>query len=153
MADQVEFGLTLSNRGVALGITTVKDLLAQGVTAERSGAFGSIWVGDSLAAKPRLESISLLSAVAALTERVKLGPRVRRELSPAPSGPDCLSMGQLRRPQRRPLHHGGLPGWARAGGRAIRGRMGSDGNGPRGAGAPHGRRHRDRAPSYGPATT
>ena len=74
MSDQVEFGLTLSNRGVALGITTVKDLLAQSVAAERSGAFGSIWVGDSLAAKPRLESISLLSAVAALTERVKLGP-------------------------------------------------------------------------------
>ncbi len=71
---KVSFGLTLSNRGVVLGSTTVKEILALSVEAEQSGAFDSIWVGDSLSAKPRLESVSLLSAVAALTERVKLGP-------------------------------------------------------------------------------
>ena len=73
-AQKIEFGLTLSNRGVALGTTTVKELLALSVAAEQSGAFDSIWVGDSLAAKPRLESVTLLSAIAGLTERVKLGP-------------------------------------------------------------------------------
>jgi alkanesulfonate monooxygenase SsuD/methylene tetrahydromethanopterin reductase-like flavin-dependent oxidoreductase (luciferase family) len=64
----------LPNRGIVLGITTVREMLELSVEAERSGAFDSIWVGDSLAAKPRLEAITLLSAVAARTERVKLGP-------------------------------------------------------------------------------
>jgi len=71
---KVSFGLTLSNRGVVLGSTSVKEILALSVEAEQSGAFDSIWVGDSLAAKPRLEAVTVLSAVAALTERVKLGP-------------------------------------------------------------------------------
>jgi alkanesulfonate monooxygenase SsuD/methylene tetrahydromethanopterin reductase-like flavin-dependent oxidoreductase (luciferase family) len=43
------------------------------VEAERSGAFRSVWVGDSLLAKPRLESIVLLSAIAGRTERIRLG--------------------------------------------------------------------------------
>lgn len=74
MAKRVSFGLTLPNRGVVLGITTVKEMLDLSVEAERSGVFDSVWVGDSIAAKPRLEAITLLSAVAARTERVKLGP-------------------------------------------------------------------------------
>ncbi len=40
--------------------------------ADRSGAFDSIWVGDSLFVKPRPDSISLLGALAGATERVKL---------------------------------------------------------------------------------
>ena len=40
--------------------------------AEDSGAFSAVWVGDSLLAKPRLESIALLSALAAITKEVKL---------------------------------------------------------------------------------
>ena len=43
------------------------------VEADTSGAFRSVWVGDSLLAKPRLESIVLLSAIASRTERVRLG--------------------------------------------------------------------------------
>src|SRR5712692_4440383 len=74
MAKKVSFGLTLPNRGVVLGITTVREMLDLSVEAEKSGVFDSIWAGDSLAAKPRLEAITLLSAVAARTERVKLGP-------------------------------------------------------------------------------
>jgi len=74
MAKKVSFGLTLPNRGVVLGITTVKEMLELSVEAEKSGVFDSVWAGDSIAAKPRLEAITLLSAVAARTERVKLGP-------------------------------------------------------------------------------
>ena len=51
---KLSFGLTLSNRSVALGTTTVKKLLDLSVAAEQSGAFDSIWVGDSIAAKPRI---------------------------------------------------------------------------------------------------
>jgi alkanesulfonate monooxygenase SsuD/methylene tetrahydromethanopterin reductase-like flavin-dependent oxidoreductase (luciferase family) len=67
------FGLILANRAVVLGAVTVRDLLDLTVEAEASGAFDAAWVGDSLLAKPRLESISLLSALAGATSRVRLG--------------------------------------------------------------------------------
>jgi len=35
--------------------------------------YDAVWAGDSVLAKPRLDSISVLSAAAAVTERVKLG--------------------------------------------------------------------------------
>jgi alkanesulfonate monooxygenase SsuD/methylene tetrahydromethanopterin reductase-like flavin-dependent oxidoreductase (luciferase family) len=67
------FGLILPNRAVILGAVTVKDLLDLTELGEASGAFDTIWVGDSLLAKPRLESVTLLSALAAITTRVRLG--------------------------------------------------------------------------------
>src|SRR4030095_13968636 len=67
------FGLSLPNRGVLFGATSVDELLALSETAEASGAFDSVWVGASLCAKPRLESLVLLSAIAARTRRVRLG--------------------------------------------------------------------------------
>src|SRR5712692_7445496 len=69
----MKFGLTLPNRGVLLGATTPKQLLEISAAAEKSGQWNSIWVGDSLVAKPRLEAITLLSAIAGITERVRLG--------------------------------------------------------------------------------
>ena len=41
--------------------------------AEASGAFDTLWVGDSLLAKPRLEAVTLLGALAGVTRRVRLG--------------------------------------------------------------------------------
>jgi len=70
----LKFGLTLSNRGIALGLNTPRDLLELACLAEDSGLFDSVWVGDSLFAQPRLDSIALLAAIAARTSRVKLGP-------------------------------------------------------------------------------
>ena len=67
------FGLILPNRAVILGAVTVRDLLDLTVQGETSGAFDTIWVGDSLLAKPRLESVTLLSALTAITTRVRLG--------------------------------------------------------------------------------
>src|SRR5919106_4176413 len=66
------FGLILANRAVVLGAVTARDLLDIAVDAERSGMFDAVWVGDSLLAKPRLESVTLLSALAGVTERVRL---------------------------------------------------------------------------------
>jgi alkanesulfonate monooxygenase SsuD/methylene tetrahydromethanopterin reductase-like flavin-dependent oxidoreductase (luciferase family) len=66
------FGLILANRAVVLGAVTARDLLDIAVQAERSGVFDAVWVGDSLLAKPRLESVTLLSALASVTERVRL---------------------------------------------------------------------------------
>src|SRR5262245_30105026 len=67
------FGLSLPNRGVLFGATSVDELIEVAEAAEASGAFDSVWVGDSLFAKPRLESLVLLSALAARTRRVRLG--------------------------------------------------------------------------------
>jgi alkanesulfonate monooxygenase SsuD/methylene tetrahydromethanopterin reductase-like flavin-dependent oxidoreductase (luciferase family) len=71
---EVRWGLSLPNRGVLFGMTTVAELLELSEMADASGFYDSVWVGDSLLAKPRLEAISLLSAIAARTRRVKLGP-------------------------------------------------------------------------------
>jgi alkanesulfonate monooxygenase SsuD/methylene tetrahydromethanopterin reductase-like flavin-dependent oxidoreductase (luciferase family) len=66
------FGLILANRAVVLGAVSVRDLIDLTVEAERSGVFDAVWVGDSLLAKPRLESVTLLSALAGVTSRVRL---------------------------------------------------------------------------------
>ncbi len=73
MAQKVRFGLTLSNRGVILGLTQPEEILRMAETAEASGAFDHVWVGDSIMAKPRMESITLMAAIAARTKRVKIG--------------------------------------------------------------------------------
>ena len=67
------FGLTLANRAVIIGAIRPGDLLDMAERAEASGVFDAVWVGDSLLAKPRLESVTLLSAVAAITKKVRLG--------------------------------------------------------------------------------
>jgi alkanesulfonate monooxygenase SsuD/methylene tetrahydromethanopterin reductase-like flavin-dependent oxidoreductase (luciferase family) len=66
------FGLILANRAVVLGAVKARDLLDIAVEGERSGVFDAVWVGDSLLAKPRLESVTLLAALAGVTERVRL---------------------------------------------------------------------------------
>ena len=66
------FGLILANRAVVLGAIKARDLLDIAVEGERSGVFDALWVGDSLLAKPRLESVTLLAALAGVTERVRL---------------------------------------------------------------------------------
>lgn len=66
------FGLILANRAVVLGAIQARDLVNLTVEAERSGTFDAVWVGDSLLAKPRLESVTLLSALAGVTAKVRL---------------------------------------------------------------------------------
>lgn len=69
----VRWGLSLPNRGVLFGLATVGDLFEAAALAEESGAFESVWVGDSFIHKPRLDSIVMLSNLAARTRRVRLG--------------------------------------------------------------------------------
>ena len=70
---RAKFGLSLSNRSVLLGWTTMEDLIDAAQMAEESGFFHGIWVGDNLLSKPRIDSIVTLSAIAARTKQVKLG--------------------------------------------------------------------------------
>src|SRR5574342_1283485 len=69
---RASFGLTLANRGVIIGAVKARDLIEMTRRAENSGAFDAVWVGDSLLAKPRLESVALLSALAVVTKKVRL---------------------------------------------------------------------------------
>ena len=69
--------------------------------AEQAG-FDSVWVGDSLLARPRAEPLTLLAAVAAATTRVALGtavllPLLRHPLNLAHSAAtlDRLAEGRL----------------------------------------------------------
>src|SRR5205823_9600612 len=70
----MRFGLTLPNRGVLFGVTTPEQMLRMAQIADESELFQSVWVGDSLLGKPRMESIALLGGIAARTSRVRLGP-------------------------------------------------------------------------------
>jgi alkanesulfonate monooxygenase SsuD/methylene tetrahydromethanopterin reductase-like flavin-dependent oxidoreductase (luciferase family) len=69
----VKWGLSLPNRGALFGLTEVDELIKCATVAEQSGAFESIWVGDSLIHKPRLEAITMLAALATHTSKVRLG--------------------------------------------------------------------------------
>ena len=71
MATHPSVGLILANRAVVLGKVSVRDLIDLSTDAERSGVFDTVWVGDSLLAKPRLESVTLLSTLAGVTTRVR----------------------------------------------------------------------------------
>ena len=57
---KVKFGLSLSNRSVLFGWGTIQDLLRAAQIAEDSGFFHSVWVGDNLLSKPRLDSTNPL---------------------------------------------------------------------------------------------
>ena len=73
---EVRFGILLPTREVILskraGPSSIFHL------SERAEALGfhSVWVGDSLTAKPRLDALTTLAAVGARTKRMRLGTAV-----------------------------------------------------------------------------
>jgi probable F420-dependent oxidoreductase len=62
-------------------------LLAMAERAEQAG-FDSVWIGDSITARPRHEPLTLMAAIAARTRRVRLGTGV---LLPALRNPVVLA--------------------------------------------------------------
>src|SRR5215510_8997950 len=71
--------------------------------AERAEVLGfhSVWVGDSLTARPRIDALTTLAAVGARTHRVRLGTAI---FLAAPQASDLvgLSAGQPGLDDRRP---------------------------------------------------
>ena len=57
------------------GRADVRRMVDLAVRAERQG-FDSVWIGDSILARPRFEALTTLAAIAARTERVALGTAV-----------------------------------------------------------------------------
>ena len=70
----MNFGITLSNRGVLVGLCEPRDLLALADAVEACPLMDSVWCGDALFVNRRLDALTLLAAVAGRTERVLLGP-------------------------------------------------------------------------------
>ena len=84
----VEFGVLIPTReAVMQGRPEAAPLLAMAERAEAAG-FDSVWVGDSLTARPRHEPLTLMAAIAARTKRVRLGTGV---LLPALRSPVVLA--------------------------------------------------------------
>jgi probable F420-dependent oxidoreductase len=84
----VEVGVLVPTREVIMsGRPETSPLLAMAERAETAG-FASVWIGDSLTARPRHEPLTLLAAVAARTRRVRVGTAV---LLPALRNPVVLA--------------------------------------------------------------
>ncbi len=84
----VELGVLIPTReAIISGRPETAPLLAMAERAEAAG-FDSVWIGDSLTARPRHEPLTLLAAVAARTRRVRLGTAV---LLPALRNPVVLA--------------------------------------------------------------
>ena len=73
------FGVLLPTRGVLVyagsGGPRVELTWQMAETAERAG-YDSVWVGDSITSKPRMEPLTAMAAIAARTNRVKVGTAV-----------------------------------------------------------------------------
>ena len=77
----VKIGLLLGTRGLVMRAQRESRAVDAGPMldlAERAEAAGldSVWVGDSLVSKPRLEPVAAMAAIAARTTRVRIGTAV-----------------------------------------------------------------------------
>jgi alkanesulfonate monooxygenase SsuD/methylene tetrahydromethanopterin reductase-like flavin-dependent oxidoreductase (luciferase family) len=67
-----KIGLTLPQRGTFFDVLSLSELVETGHWADETGLFDSLWIGDSLLAKPRPEAIALFGSLAAVTRTVTL---------------------------------------------------------------------------------
>ncbi len=100
----LKIGVLLPTRGLVMADDAPPDVepLLQMAEAVEAAGLDSVWVGDSLTAKPRLEPLTTLTAVAMRTRRVRLGTAVllaglRHPLLLAQSAAtvDAVSRGRL----------------------------------------------------------
>ena len=83
-----ELGVLIPTReSIMSGRPETGPLLAMAERAEAAG-FDSVWIGDSITARPRHEPLTLMAAIAARTKRVRLGTGV---LLPALRNPVVLA--------------------------------------------------------------
>lgn len=66
------FGFIIPQRGVLFGLGALRPLLELSKQVDESRLFDTVWVGDSLTAKLRPESLTCLGALAGMTENVRL---------------------------------------------------------------------------------
>src|SRR5437763_9749354 len=100
----MRLGILIPTRGVVMRSARrppVEECWAMARRADQAG-FDAVWVGDSVVAKPRLEALTTLAYLAAITERVRLGtavllPALRQPviLAQLIANVDQLSRGRL----------------------------------------------------------
>ncbi|MBH74676.1 MAG: hypothetical protein CL896_02650 [Dehalococcoidia bacterium] len=100
----MKFGILLPTRWLVLTEPkpdNIDTIIRMSLSAERAGLH-SVWVGDSLTAKPRLEPLTILSALATVTQKIKLGTSVLIAplrhpvlLSQSASSVDVISGGRV----------------------------------------------------------
>jgi alkanesulfonate monooxygenase SsuD/methylene tetrahydromethanopterin reductase-like flavin-dependent oxidoreductase (luciferase family) len=76
--ERVQIGVLLPTRAVLFadqGPPDVSPIFRMAAKAEAAG-YHSVWVGDSITAKPRLEALTTLGALSASTSRIQLGTAV-----------------------------------------------------------------------------
>ena len=84
----VELGVLIPTReSIMSGRPQTAPLITMAERAEAAG-FDSVWIGDSITARPRHEPLTLMAAIAARTRRVRLGTGV---LLPALRNPVVLA--------------------------------------------------------------
>jgi alkanesulfonate monooxygenase SsuD/methylene tetrahydromethanopterin reductase-like flavin-dependent oxidoreductase (luciferase family) len=84
----MELGVLIPTReAIMSGRPETGPLLTMAERAEAAG-FDSVWIGDSITARPRHEPLTLMAAIAARTRRVRLGTGV---LLPALRNPVVLA--------------------------------------------------------------
>jgi alkanesulfonate monooxygenase SsuD/methylene tetrahydromethanopterin reductase-like flavin-dependent oxidoreductase (luciferase family) len=84
----VEIGVVIPTREMVMsGRPETAPLLTMAEHAEAAG-FDSVWIGDSLTARPRHEPLTLMAAIAARTQHLKIGTGV---LLPALRNPAVLA--------------------------------------------------------------
>src|SRR5262245_16472051 len=103
-ASSVQVGVLLPTRGVLFakqGPPDVTPIYLMAEKAEEAG-YHAVWVGDSVTAKPRLDALTILGALAARTSRIKLGTAVLLAalrqplvLAHAVASLDVLSTGRI----------------------------------------------------------
>ena len=73
----IAFGFLLPTREIVMNqeVPNFREVLDLAEHAEGSG-FDSLWVGDSVLARPRFEALTTLAAIAGRTQRVQLGTAV-----------------------------------------------------------------------------
>ncbi len=105
MDGRLQFGYLIPTRDAVMrapdGRADVRRMVDLAVRAEQQG-FDSIWIGDSILARPRFEALTTLAAIAARTNRVALGTAVYLSalrhpvpLAHAVGNLDLLSGGRL----------------------------------------------------------
>ena len=101
---KTKLGVLLPTRGLLMRESppTSADSVLRLAEQVEAGGLDSVWVGDGLTAKPRLEPLTTLAAVAARTKRVRLGtsvllPALRHPLLLAQTVAtvDLISQGRL----------------------------------------------------------
>ena len=107
MARDTKVGILLGTRGLVMlaqrqGRPASADVMLQLAEAVDSEGLDSVWVGDSLVSKPRLEPVAAMSAIAARTQKVRIGtgvmlPAIRHAVPLAHSlaTADILSHGRI----------------------------------------------------------